>query len=655
MTGGIETAKVDWEASAPRSIFFGDVYFSGDGAAEAEHVFIDGNDLARRFENASRFVVGELGFGTGLNILVAGDRWRRAKKPAGARLDFISFEKHPLSPDDLRRAHAAWPQYADLSAELRASYPPPAEGLHRLQLGAGASLTLAIGDARDMLSRVDVAVDAWFLDGFAPSRNPDMWTEEIFAAIARLSSPDATAATFTVAGEVRRGVARAGFAIEKRAGYGRKKEMLAARFEATPPRRRRAPWFDPENLKRLSAGASVGVIGGGVAGASLAHALVGAGLRATIIDAAGIAGGASGNPAGLVVPRLDLGDGAAARFSRAAYCHALAVIDRLERGAGEKFFNPCGVLLKATTEEEAARHRKILEARLLPDGWIEERAGGLYFPQAGVVDPPRYCARLAEGADFVKARARSLRRDKGGVAVELASRERLAFDAVVIANGRDALCFVETRSLPLSGVMGQIDHFPSAPGPFKAIAFGPYAAPAPGGGIIVGATYEKVDARAEPVATLAATVENLRAVGAVVPEIATLDPAASRPRAAIRCQTPDRLPVAGAVPDWNFFGAAYDDLRLGKSRDYPRARVVPDVFILSGLGSRGLVAAPLCAALVVSEILGALLPVERAVADALSPARFFIRDLRRGRTKPLVARAGREEDDAGEEPEQRRD
>jgi tRNA 5-methylaminomethyl-2-thiouridine biosynthesis bifunctional protein len=635
MTGGIETAKLDWEAAAPRSVFFGDVYFSGDGAAETRHVFIGGNDLPRRFENASRFVVGELGFGTGLNILVALDLWRRVKKP-GARLDFVSFEKHPLSPNDFARSHDAWPHFVDLAARMRASYPPPAQGLHRLPLGDDAFLTLVVGDAREFLPRVDAAVDAWFLDGFAPSKNPDLWTPEIFAEIARLSAPGATAATFTVAGAVRRGLAGAGFTVEKRAGFGRKKEMLAARLACAQPRTPRAPWFDPENLATMKPGASVGIIGGGVAGASLAHEAHAAGLRATLIDEAGLASGASGNVAGLVTPRLDLGDGAPTLFFRSAYLHALATIARL-RPEGDDFFSACGVLLKATTKDDEERHRRIIEARLLPAGWIERRDDGLFFPQAGVVDPKRYCALLAEGVDIMRARAVALRRNANGVEIELATRERLSFDAVVLANGCDALRFVETRTLPLSGMMGQIEHFPDAPAPRHAIAFGPYAAPGPKGGIVIGATYEKIEARATATATRAATLSNIEAVGAVLPEFSTLDPAASLPRAAVRCQTPDRLPVAGAVPDWDYFGASYDDLRFGRTRDYARAHVFPNVFILSGLGSRGLVTAPLCAAYVIAQMTGAPFPVERAVADAINPARFFIRDLRRARMKELKA------------------
>lgn len=628
MSGGIDHAKTDWEANAPRSVFFGDIYFSGDGAAEAKHVFLDGNDLAARFQTASRFAIGELGFGTGLNILAAWDLWRRTAKPAGARLEFLSFEKFPLSREDLARAHAAWPQFSELSERLIAAAPPAIEGAHRLVLAPDVALTLVLGDARDWLSRMDAEIDAWFLDGFAPAKNPDMWSPEIFSEIARLSTPGATAATFTVAGDVRRALEGAGFAIEKRAGFRRKREMLAARLDAPVSSSRCTPWFANSKLKRLGPGASVAVIGGGVAGASLAHELLRAGLLPAIIDPAGIASGASGNPAGLIMPRLDLGETAQTRFFRAAYVHTLSMIDALQRETGEKFFNPCGVLLKAMNDEERERHRKIVAARLLPEDFAVERDDGLFFPQAGVADPRKFCETLARGAPIIRKTARSIAESDEGVILILDGDERRRFDAAIIANGADALRFVAARSLPLSGVMGQVDYFPDAPPPDCAVAFGPYAAPAPAGGVVIGATYEKI-APNEPARTTArATRENIDAVAAALPELAaTLDAGKARPRAAIRCQTPDRLPFAGPLPDWNFYAAAYDDLRLGKRRDYPPGEVAPGLFILSGLGSRGLVTAPYAASLTVAEMTGA--PFEREIAEALHPARFFIRDLKR--------------------------
>lgn len=627
----IRTAKVDWVADAPRSILFGDIYFSGEGLAETQHVFLDGNDLERRFADARRFGIGELGFGSGLNFLAAATLWRRRRRP-GARLDYLAIEKHPLTRSDLERVQSAWPALNPLSEALRRDYPPPVAGFHRLCFGADLVLTLVFGEAQAALHACEASVDAWFLDGFAPAKNPDMWTDAIFREIAGLSAPGATAATYTVAGEVRRGLERAGFDVAKRIGYGRKREMLTARLArpADNPSRR-APWFCAPRA-RARESARVAVIGGGIAGASLAFALTNAGCEPIIIDPKGLAAGASGNPAGLIMPRLDLGPGPASEFFLSAYVHARRLIERLQGESGEKVFTPCGARLLATSDGERARQKKILKAGLLPDGWIEGGAEGLFFPHAGVVDPAVFCRRLAKGAPLILKRALRLDDQGEGVAVVFEDG-RETFDVAILANGLDAGRFLEARTLPLKGVMGQIDLFPHAAAPECAVAFGPYAAPAPKGGLVIGATYEPMEFGAAPRTSARATTDNIGAIAAMLQAFGGLDPRDARPRASARCQSPDRLPIVGPVPDWDFYGAAYDGLRRSERRDYPTAEYLPHRFLLTGLGSRGLVTAPLCSELLVSELSGAPAPFAGAVAEALHPARFFIRELKRARPK----------------------
>lgn len=640
--GWIESAKLDWAAAAPRSVLFDDIYFSGDGEAETEHVFIRGNDLPARFSKARSFVIGELGFGAGLNFLKSWALWRRTPKPAGARLHFFSIEGFPLDPEDMARVHAAWPALADLSARLREALAPPAPGLHHLLLDDGVSLTLGYGDAANMLAGIEGGVDAWFFDGFSPAKNPDMWRPALFEETARLSNPGATFATFTVAGAVRRALAGAGFACEKRPGFAGKREMLSGRLESAAPRKsRRAPWFETARPNRLAAGAEIGIIGGGVAGASLAFAARCAGLRAAIIEPCGLASGASGNPAGLIMPRIDLGQGAAGRFFLSAYFHTIRLLtdSRLFSCGGRRSetFNPCGVLLGANDEKERERQQRILNSELLPAGWIEERKGGLFFPQAGVVHPPAYVAALARGAELVKARAIEIRHDAAAPTVRLDTGAARRFDAVIIANGADALAFADARGLPLAAIAGQVDWFAQAPAPEYALAFGPYAAPAANvgnrGGLVIGATYEKALPGAGAKTSRAATRANIDAVAAFAPDLAAgLEARAARPRASLRCQTPDRTPVAGPLPDLSYYAGAYDGVRRGLKREYPPGEMIPGTYILSGLGSRGLVTAPLAAAMILAEITGQPAPVDYEASQALHPARFFIRNLKRAQT-----------------------
>lgn len=627
----IDKATLDWDASgtAPRSVFFDDVYFSGDGPAETAHVFLAGNGLPARFADALRLHIGELGFGTGLNFLVAWEVWAKAKKPAGAKLHFFSVEAFPFSVGDMARAHEAWPALAERSKALREALPPPHPGFHQLALDDDVTLTLFFGEALDGFSRAEGEIDAWFLDGFAPAKNPDMWSPELFTELARLSNPGATFSTFTVAGAVRRALEAAGFEWEKREGFGRKREMLAGRINAPPLAEKRAPWF-AKQTHRMKPGARIAVIGAGVAGASLARALKGAGFNPSVYDAFGAASGASGNPAGLVMPRLDLGDTPAGRFHAQAYIHTLQLIEQLQR-TGERIFNPCGVLHHAGNDKERERQLKLLEQYALPAGWIEQRDEGLFFPQGGVIDPPAFVRALLGEAPLTTEKVRRLEKSDNGWRV-LTGAAQDEFDAVVLANGLNALRFADARTLPLGGSAGQIDWFPDATAPEHAHAFGPYAAPAPNSGVVIGATYAPVGIGAEARFTAEATASNIAAVARTMPELASsLDPATSRPRASVRCTTPDRLPVVGPLPDWAFYGAAYDDLRLGKQKDYPPARMREGLYILTGLGSRGLVTAPLAAAIIAAEMTGAPSPVDIGVAEALHPARFFIRDYKRAR------------------------
>lgn len=621
----IAHARLDWSEGAPLSAAFGDIYFSGDGAAETAHVFLAGNDLPRRFARAERFAVGELGFGSGLNFLMAWDLWRRAPKAAGAQLTFFSVEAFPLHPDDMARAHRAWPHLTELAARLRALLPPAIEGAHCLSIAPDVTLILAYGDAHAALARAEGGVDAWFFDGFSPAKNPAMWRAELFAEAARLSNPGATFATFTVAGDVRRAIAAAGFTVQKRPGYGRKKEMLAGLIDTPARRSPRAPWFANADPQRLAPRARVAIIGAGIAGASLACAARRAGLEPVIVETAGPAAGASGNPAALIMPRLDLGDTPAARFFLLAYLHAVRLLTDPDQ---PEIFSPCGVLLGAEKTDQRRRLERIADAGLLPEGWLQLADGALLLPRAGVVEPAAFLRALIADTPVVKARARRI--EEGARAVETDAGRLDGFDAVVLANAFDATLFAQARSLPLSRIAGQIDWFPDAPPPPRAVVYGPYAAPAPEGGLVIGATYDRLGGREAPAVSAAATRANIEAVRAFAPDIAAcLDPNASRPRASARCQTPDRLPVAGALPDLGFYGGAYDGLRTGAAQPYPPGEMAPGVYALTGLGSRGLVTAPLAAEMLVAEMTGRPSPVDYEIAQALHPARFFIRDLKR--------------------------
>lgn len=633
MRNRIEYAELDWGApiqsdGRPRSFLYDDVYFSGDGKAESEHVFLAGNDLTERFKHCQRFTIGELGFGTGLNFLTAWSAWSRVKKSAGAHLHFLSVEKSPFRLNDLARAHAAWPDLADFSAKLRAALPPAFPGTQHIKIADDVTLTLLYGDAYDALARNDAKVDAWFLDGFSPAKNPEMWRPDLMTELMRLSAPGATFATFTVAGAVRRALEGAGFKLEKRTGFGRKREMLTGQRTHPPTTRSpRQPWFDTRRTARSDRSPRVAIIGAGIAGASLARALRDVGYAPDIYEADKPASGASGNAAGLIMPRLDIGETPAARFHVAAYLHVIRLLSNLP----DSVFCPCGVRHLHTSEKERERQARLLECGALPDGWMTPIENGVSYPQGGVVDPAALVGALIADTPVIDARVITLQKTKAGWRLKTTKGDRDA-DIVIIANAHDASWFVQMRGLPLSRSAGQTDWFPAARAPETAAAFGPYAAPAPEGGVVIGATYAPVSIGTIPRFSREATQSNIAAIAALLPDLAAaLDPNASRPRVAIRCTTPDRLPVVGPVPDWGFYAGAYDGLRTGRKTDYPCGEALPGLYALTGLGSRGLVTAPLCADIIAAEIAGAPAPVDTEIAEALHPARFYIRDLKRNR------------------------
>jgi tRNA 5-methylaminomethyl-2-thiouridine biosynthesis bifunctional protein len=651
-SSSVRIAQTDWSgqvAFSPqlRSVFFDDIYFAGNGLAETRHVFLAGNNLARRFSGSGAFTIAETGFGTGLNFLAAADLWRKTRTPANiaarAHLHFISYEQFPLAPGDLARAHSAWPELAVLADALQRAYPPIASGFHRLSIAPDITLTLAFGEAGAMMANTQAHVDAWFLDGFAPSKNPDMWRPEIFEQAARLSAPGATFATFTVAGDVRRAAEAAGFTLTRKPGFGRKREMLAGVLsDARKTKPDRKPWFTTDGLEPHKPGAHVAVIGGGVAGAAAAHTLIRQNFRVTNIDPNGLASGASGNIGGLIMPRLDMDDAPPARFFRAAYLHALRTIDALQAETGETFFNPCGVLLQADDDDARVKHERLLAMQALPPDYMQRHEHGLFFPQGGVIGPARYVKALARGAMLCKARALSIESGDDRCRVHLDSGEHIDADAVVIANAREALRFFQMRSLPFSFKAGQLDHFPEVAASEHAIVAGRYIAPAPsfgenGSGVLLGASYHAVSAEEDAATSSQDTADNLTHAPLTTELREHLSNAMSRPRASIRCHTLDHQPVAGPVPHWALYcGRFFDPLRQGRLIDGRKAEYAPEyapgVFTITGLGSRGLVTAPLLGELVAAHLTGAPLPVETDIAEALHPARFFVRDARRARS-----------------------
>jgi tRNA 5-methylaminomethyl-2-thiouridine biosynthesis bifunctional protein len=588
-------SPLEWgDDGLPRSRLYGDVYFSSDdGLAETRAVFLQGCGLPDAWAGRRRFVVAELGFGTGLNILALLDLWRRARPPGG-RLHIFSIEAHPIEAAEAARALARWPELADLAALLIARWPGRSRGLHRVELPElDAVFDLAVMDVAEALDGWDGRADAWFLDGFSPALNPGMWRDEILALVAARSAPGARAATFTVAGQVRRGLLAAGFAIDKRPGYGRKRERLEARFPGEPADR--------------SAVRRVAVIGAGIAGASAARAVRALGGEALVFEAEGVGAGGSGNPAALVTPRLDAGLAAPARLFAAAFRRATQLYEDHPAAIVAR-----GVLQLATAERDLDRFARIAASDLFEPGTLaavevaaasarlgEPAPAGLDQTTALVLEPGPLLA--AWSGPIHRAWVERIAPGEGGWRLYAASGDLLAeVDAVVLAAGLQSARLAP--GLDLRPVRGQAS-WTDLDSPPPACAWGGYVVPTRTG-LLFGATHDRDDTATDvrPVDH----VRNLETLAGRLPELAArLADLPLQGRAALRATTADRLPLAGPSATAGFF-------------------------LLTGFGSRGFTLAPLLAEHVAAQALGAPSPLPTDQAALVDPGRFARRAAARG-------------------------
>ncbi|MFC0337107.1 tRNA 5-methylaminomethyl-2-thiouridine biosynthesis bifunctional protein [Kushneria avicenniae] len=662
----LSPARLHWrDDNAPEAIDYGDVYFSREnGRRETEHVFLAGNQLAERWtdwHHPRPFVIGETGFGSGLNVLCAAHDFL-IQAPDHARLHVVSTEQHPFTREDLTRALGHHEDFTDLVGALIEQWPPALRGIHRLALHERVTLDLHFGDAADSLEALEGRVDAWFLDGFAPSRNPDMWSERLFAALAGASREGTTLATFTCAGIVKRGLRQAGFEIQKLPGFGRKREMLGGHMPALPPeterrqtRRRLTPWHIDACPRPARHDEHIAVIGAGIAGTSVAHALARRGRRVTLIDPAPPGSGASGNRQGALYirPAAEVND--QSRFYLAALQHTQRFLSRLDPEGN--LWHPTGVLQLATSDREAERQRRCLEHWQLPDdvarGVDREEAQalagqvladsvrhGLYYPGAGWVSPDRLCQRLAETLGITQRRAtlESMASSETGQRLTLDDGTCLEADHVVLAcaNGVEALSV--SCHLGLQAVRGQVSHYPldetaNALSPNCVVCAGGYAPPAWDGIQSIGASFTPNDRdpalRAEDDAFN--LIELSRTLPALAKALETAPPLTSR--SGIRCASPDKSPYGGGLPQAAHWQQVYAPMGFDATRvpDAP-GRYQPGVWASLAHGSRGLVSAPLIAELLASRICEEPLPLPDTLVDHLNPGRRLIRAIIRRET-----------------------
>ncbi len=721
-------AKLSWdEQGQPLSDSFADVYFSRDnGLAESRFIFLAHNHLPGRFQrlaSSATFVIGETGFGTGLNFLACWQLWRQSAPP-DARLHFLSVEKYPLARADLEQALRLWPELQPLSEQLLAHYPAVLNrGFHKLNFDAGrVNLTLIIDDAHSgfeqLLESTHPAycqprrpVDAWFLDGFAPAKNPDMWQPALFRLVGQLSWKGTTLATFTAAGAVRRGLQEQGFEVEKVPGFGRKREMLRATLaqtaarpswsefphnsfnspyplawmvhSQTPQQRQQHPPACPAtnpaaNLATTpttTPGQAV-IVGGGLAGSHTAAALARRGWQVTLLERhPRLASEGSGNPQAALYAKLSHRSETLANFNLMALQFALRSYRPFwaaSAGGATAIGDRCGVLQLADNDNserlqaQLVRHFGVQDlftplsaAAASTASGVPLEHSGLFFADAGWLDPVALCHELTRhpnievrtGVEVLAlepldggnwriqlGQNRAPREDANSspeTSPETSRESSLESNLVVLCTANAIQGFSQTAELPVKPMRGQVSFLAAseASANLKTVLCGDgYMTPARTQLHCLGATFtpDNQDLALWP----EEHQQNLATLARQLPALsqALQTSAVQGGRAALRCTTPDYLPMLGPAPRFAEYLEQFQLLRKNARANIPlRGPVWENLYVNVGHGSRGLAYTPLCAELLAARISAEPSAGGRDLETALHPARFWIRNLIRRR------------------------
>lgn len=630
--------SISWKTETiPQSDYFGDIYFSPeDGLTESQYVFLDGTDIPACWQKSSAarvFHIGETGFGTGLNFLNCWSSWQAYRadvtqdNQGSQKLHFISVEAYPLQKQDLARALAAFPSLSPLTEKLLAHYPDPCpqQCWHQLDLAEDVTLTLLIGPAAEMFQQLSGHIQAWFLDGFAPARNPDMWSDALFTEIARLSEPGTRLATFTAAGAVRRGLAAVGFDMTRRSGYGRKRHMSLGVFApadapalaASAKRSCLVPL--PKNQAPLP---KIAVIGAGIAGACCAAALAKHGVSVTLFEQdKQAAQKASGNPIGLIQPGLSATDDPIGQLHRQAILYAIHQYQRLNdnQPQADPVFQQTGLLRPLDSDAHQQRYQKLQKilpslsewADFLPAAEAQNRFGlptpldCLFLAQAGMVFPERLVRTLLNypGIDcHFQADIDLSTLIQSGPTGQLAG-----FDGYILAAGSAISTLVADTHWPLQLRRGQISTHHTVPETTSLscpLSFGGYITPAHQGQHVFGASFLPQDKDIILPPSDQEHQENAERIAPYFPQLAAdflaLPPGTHQGRTAMRVSCNDHLPLMG---------------QISVPHETP-------IWICSALGSHGFTTAPLLAETVACKILGLVSPLPLMIQDLLAPDRF---------------------------------
>lgn len=631
---------------------FEDVYYSTNGALdEIDYVFMQHNQLPQRFKDASHFCVAETGFGTGQNFLRCSEQWLKHSK--AGQLHFISFEKYPLNAELIQQVHqtlyAELPDFLNLSKMLIANYPDRLPGWHTLILiPQRLKLTLWFGDALDGLNEFEETVDAWFLDGFTPKRNPDLWQPRLFKQMARLSHLQTTFATFTANSDVRRALLAAGFAVKKDAGFGIKREMLHGQLQQQRPYAHKFPWFaKPQYLPETN---HVIVVGAGLAGATTAFRLAELGYQVTVLEQhSEVAQGASSNLAGTICPVITSDWNLRSQWYFKGFQSTQAWL-KLGLLSGKIGGDLNGIMQLAVTQIQAQRLQDTVKnvgfsadfaQWKTPEAFSEQLGqtvnfGGLFFPQGGWIYPASVIKQCLSHPnvqlktqcnvlDFARHNATWLLTTQNG--------EQHSAATVVFATAGLSSVLNQKLNLPVRPVKGQVTHL-SNQNVTQSLRYplthGGYSVSIDDNTHVSGASFEAPDMDTQ--LSQQAQTDNLKMAQDALPDWLGDVPDGLDGNLAFRPTSPDHLPMIGPVADPEFMQAHYltqNPTQAGYC--YLEQQYLPGLFVNNGHGARGLMSVFLAADMLGDLISQSPLNLPSTLYYATHPARFQIREWRTGK------------------------
>ena len=657
----ITPANLSWDnAGNPYSEEYQDIYYSkADALAESTYTFLEANNLTERWKklNGDDFVIGECGFGGGLNFLNTCKLWCKIK-PKNSTLFYLASELRPFTLEDLVRLHKQHLSLLSYAEVFQQHYPPHTPGVHCIELNLKNCLVvliLMLGDAGNMLKQVwqpnGFRVDSWYLDGFSPAVNPDMWDEDLCSIIAKLSKAGTTLSTYSAAGLIKRALRKHNFSIERKSGFSQKRHMLTAEYHPAnekqkPIQQKCFQLPEPNHTDKRAI-----VIGGGLAGCSTASELAKSGWKITLIEREpSIANKASGNPRGIVYCKITDGKDVNADYYLNSYVFALQHYQNVSKTHSIDW-QTCGLIQLAHDEREQKRQaqsiKNLKDANLIQ--YLDAQAasqlsgikldkGGLFFPSGGFLNPQALCQAYIQHDNIkciTNTEALNLSFEKNLWFVEDNKKNLLKAPIVIIANSHDALSFKQTEHYPLLMNYGQIDEYHETRMSKTLsciICAKGYISPANGKSHFIGGVTKTTEPALNDTSDL--IQQNLELTHSISPELMEelrkMGP--TNVHYGSRCSSPDYLPITGPVENKRNCQRIYKKLYhnakkiVSQTPDYE-----PGLYINVAHGSHGLTSTPIIANYLTKLINHTPLPLSNSSINSMHPIRYLIRDLKKQR------------------------